>query len=77
VNRYSLATWGCWVMSNGTFGLYLYEQSGREWNSMVLVNAGNTLMCLLVTIQIFWLQRHSRNPNKTPLVDILRPLVDN
>ena len=23
---YSLATWGCWVMSNGTFCLYLYEE---------------------------------------------------
>jgi hypothetical protein len=54
---YSLATWICWVMSNATFGLYLYEQSGRELNILALVNAGNTLMCLLTSILIFRLQR--------------------
>lgn len=59
---YSLATWGCWVMSNGTFCLYLYEQGGRELNSMVLINAGNTLMCLLTSFLIFRLQRDARSP---------------
>ena len=54
---YSLATWGCWVMSNGTFCLYLYEQGGRVLNGMVLINAGNTLMCLVTSILIFKLQR--------------------
>jgi hypothetical protein len=54
---YSLATWGCWVMSNGTFCLYLYEESGRSLNSMVLMNAGNTLMCLVTSFLIFRLQR--------------------
>ena len=57
---YSLATWGCWVMSNGTFCLYLYEQGGRVLNGMVLINAGNTLMCLVTSILIFKLQRAGR-----------------
>ena len=65
---YSLATWGCWVMSNGTFCLYLYEQGGRELNSMVLVNAGNTLMCLVTSILIYRLQRGAnRRPVQAPL----------
>jgi hypothetical protein len=64
---YSLATWGCWVMSNGTFCLYLYEQGGRVLNSMVLVNAGNTLMCLVTTVLIFRLQRGARSPSLAPL----------
>lgn len=54
---YSLATWASWVLSNGFFALYLWEQSGREVNSMVLLNVGNTIMCLVTCCLICKLQR--------------------
>jgi hypothetical protein len=54
---YSLCTWASWVFSNGFFALYLWEQSHREINSMVLLNAGNTLMCLVTSCLICKLQR--------------------
>ena len=62
---YSLATWGSWVLSNGFFALYLWEQAGRELNSMVLLNAGNTAMCLVTCVLIHRLQRREsmRQPN--------------
>ena len=69
---YSLATWCCWVMSNGTFCLYLYEQGGRMLNSMVLINAGNTLMCLVTSILIFRLQRVGQSLTVHRLVEVGR-----
>jgi hypothetical protein len=49
---YSLATWASWVLSNGFFALYLWEQSRRELNEMVILNCGNTLMCLVTCYYI-------------------------
>lgn len=54
---YSLGTWTSWVLSNGFFALYLWEQSNREVNSMVLLNVGNTIMCLITSCLIRKLQR--------------------
>lgn len=54
---YSLCTWASWVFSNGFFALYLWEQSNREVNSMVLLNVGNTVMCLITSCLIRRLQR--------------------
>ena len=54
---YSLATWASWVFSNGFFALYLWEQGNREINSMVLLNMGNTIMCLITSCLICKLQR--------------------
>jgi hypothetical protein len=54
---YSLATWASWVFSNGFFALYLWEQGNREINSMVLLNIGNTVMCLITSCLICKLQR--------------------
>ena len=59
---YSLATWGSWVMSNGFFALYLWEQGGRHFNAMVLLNCGNTLMCLVTCWYILRLQRNGLTP---------------
>ena len=73
---YSLATWASWMMSNGTFGLYLYEVSGRELNSMVLVNAGNTLMCLITSILIFRLQRRRRRTVPARVAKARNPLLN-
>ena len=57
---YSLATWGSWVLSNGFFALYLWEHGGRQLNSMVLLNIGNTCMCLLTCWFILKLQHRAR-----------------
>lgn len=53
---YSLATWASWVFSNGFFALYLWEQSERALNVMVILNCGNTLMCLITCYYILKLQ---------------------
>lgn len=57
--EYSLATWGSWALSNGFFALYLWEQSDRVVNSMVLLNIGNTAMCLFTSYLIWMLQRNA------------------
>lgn len=57
---YSFATWGSWVCSNGFFALYLWEHGGRQLNAMVLLNVGNTCMCLITCCFIVKLQRRSR-----------------
>ena len=57
---YSLATWGAWVCSNGFFALYLWEHGGRRLDAMVLLNCGNTLMCLVTCYFIVKLHRRSR-----------------
>jgi hypothetical protein len=54
---YSLMTWASWVLSNGFFALYLWEQGQRELNSMVVLNCGNTLMCLVTCFYIIKLRR--------------------
>ena len=57
---YSLATWGSWVFSNGFFALYLWEQGQRRLNAMVLLNLGNTVMCLVTSYFIVKLRRPRR-----------------
>lgn len=59
---YSVATWGSWVLSNGFFALYLWEHDGRQMSAMVLLNVGNTCMCLLTCYFILKLQRRAREP---------------
>jgi hypothetical protein len=54
---YSLTTWASWVFSNGFFALYLWEQGQREMNTMVWLNTGNTVMCLVTCCLICKLQR--------------------
>lgn len=61
---YSLATWASWVFSNGFFALYLWEQSQRELNSMVILNCGNTVMCLVTCYYIVKL-RDQRQLSRT------------
>ena len=58
--HYSLATWGSWILSNGTLALYLFEQSGREFNALVLLNTGNAVMCLVTCALIVRLRRRER-----------------
>ena len=75
---YSLATWGSWVCSNGFFALYLWEQGGRHLNAMVLLNIGNTCMCMVTCYFIAKLQRRSRwarqvSSSQVPAATVDRP----
>ena len=56
-SQYNLMTWTAWVMANATLTASIYENSGRKLTNLVLVNAGNTLMCL-VTMAVIWYYRH-------------------
>ena len=58
--HYSVATWASWVFSNATLALYLFETGGRTLNSLVLLNAGNALMCLVTCALIVRLRRQRR-----------------
>lgn len=64
-NDYSLATWASWVFSNGFFALYLWEQSQRELNAMVILNCGNTLMCLATCYYIVKLRDRKQSDQIT------------
>lgn len=46
-SQYSLLTWGAWVMANASMTASIYEQNGHKLDHLVLVNACNTLMCLV------------------------------
>lgn len=56
-SQYNLMTWAAWVMANASMTASIYESSGRKMTTHVLVNAGNTLMCL-VTMAVIWYYRH-------------------
>jgi hypothetical protein len=56
-SQYNLLTWGTWVMANASMTASIYESNGRKMSNLVLVNAGNTLMCL-VTMVVIWYYRH-------------------
>lgn len=74
---YSLATWGSWVCSNGFFALYLWEHGGRQLDAMVLLNVGNTCMCLTTCYYIVKLQRRVRfNLSKRNSTISLRGIPD-
>jgi hypothetical protein len=59
-NDYSLATWASWVFSNGFFALYVWEQTHRQFNSMVALNVGNTIMCLITCRYILKLRNKEK-----------------
>ena len=56
-SQYNLLTWAAWVMANASMTASIYESNGRKLTNLVLVNAGNTLMCL-VTMAVIWYYRH-------------------
>lgn len=51
-SQYSLWTWGAWVMANATMSASIYESNGRKLDNLVLVNIGNTVMCLATIVFI-------------------------
>jgi hypothetical protein len=53
---YSLLTWGTWVGANSTQSLLIYEQTQSLTNPIVLTNAFNTLMNLVVMALIVWVR---------------------
>lgn len=56
-SQHSLLTWSAWVLANASMTASIYESNGRKLTNLVLVNAGNTLMCL-VTMAVIWYYRH-------------------
>jgi len=53
-SQHSLWTWLTWLGANGTMAAWLYEHNGRRVSKAVVVNIGNTTMCLLTTLVILW-----------------------
>lgn len=56
-SQYSLVTWSAWVMANASMTASIYETNGRKLNNLVLVNGGNTLMCLATMAVIYYYRR--------------------
>lgn len=56
-SQHNLLTWSAWVLANASMTASIYESNGRKLTNLVLVNAGNTVMCL-VTMAVIWYYRH-------------------
>lgn len=55
-SQHNLLTWTCWVMANASLTANLYESTGRKATTLVLVNAGNTVMCMTTMAVIYYLR---------------------
>lgn len=53
-SQHSVLTWITWLGANGTMAAWLYEQNGQRFSKAVMVNIGNTTMCLITTVVIVW-----------------------
>ena len=53
-SQHSVLTWITWLGANGTMAAWLYEQNGQRFSKAVMVNIGNTTMCLITTTVIVW-----------------------
>ena len=53
-SQHSVLTWITWLGANGTMAAWLYEQNGQRLSKAVMVNIGNTTMCLITTTVIVW-----------------------
>lgn len=56
-DSYSQVTWVCWIFSNLTYTLMLYETNGNRIDGLVLVPASNVLFCSITSFYIWKLQR--------------------
>ena len=52
--QHSMLTWLTWLGANGMMAAWLYEHNGRRMSKAVMVNIGNTTMCLITTLVIVW-----------------------
>ena len=53
-SQHSVLTWITWLGANGTMAAWLYEQNSQRLSKAVMVNIGNTTMCLITTVVIIW-----------------------
>ena len=53
-SQHSVLTWITWLGANSTMAAWLYEQNGQRLSKAVMVNIGNTTMCLITTAVIVW-----------------------
>jgi hypothetical protein len=51
-DQHSLLTWLALAASNATMAMWVYEHNGRRYDRIVVVNAVNTLMCVLTVAVI-------------------------
>ena len=51
-SQHSLWTWCCWFGANLTMAGWLYEQNCRRCDRVVVLNAGNALMCAATIVLI-------------------------
>ena len=56
-SQHSLWTWGSFMMSNLTMAGWLYEHSQQRLNRAIVVNLGNSAMCLAIVLLIVWFRR--------------------
>lgn len=56
-SQHSILTWITWLGANGSMAAWLYEHNDRRVNRAVMVNIGNTTMCLVTTLVILWYRR--------------------
>lgn len=73
-DSYSQVTWMIWIFSNLTFGLMLFESSGRVIDELVLVPIINFVFCSVTSYYIWRLQR--RIPGReNDFVHLFRDMV--
>jgi len=53
-SQHSVWTWLTWVGANGTMAAALHEQNGQRIDRAIVVNLGNTAMCLATTALIVY-----------------------
>lgn len=51
-SQHSLLTWFVWVGANLTMAAWLYEQNGQRMGRAVVINLGNTAMCIVTAALI-------------------------
>lgn len=72
---YSVLTWASWTCSNGTLALYLFEVGGHRIDSLVVLNGGNALMCMLTCALILRLKLRESDTAHGPGVDGCAPVA--
>ena len=48
-DQHSLLTWLTLACANVTMAMWVYEHNGRRFERLVIINAVNTVMCLLTS----------------------------
>lgn len=55
-NQYSLLTWCLWIFANAFTAAKVFKLNGFKYDSLVIANMANTLMCLVTVAFIVYYQ---------------------